>query len=149
MVREEYWDEIEYNFFKDLDDEDKLLYLYDLMIGEFSYMEIHNEMGALDDEERDLEELLRAAEQAEGIEDEIEFDFEEDDDEIRHEVLAIFDKSGHISITGVSEELLRKVANDMVMNGLVLSDRTLSKMEDGEYLLQYKVVGNAPPISLN
>jgi len=123
MVREEYWDEIEYNFFKDLDDEDKLLYLYDLMIGDFKD-EYYGE-------------------------DEIEFDFEEEDDEIRHEVLAIFDKSGHISITGVSEELLRKVANDMAMNGLVLSDRTLSKMEDGEYLLQYKVVGNAPPISLN
>lgn len=122
MVREEYWDEIEYNFFKDLDDEDKLLYLYDLMIGDFKD-EYYGE-------------------------DEIEFDFE-DDDEIRHEVLAIFDKSGHISITGVSEELLRKVANDMVMNGLILSDRTLSKMEDGEYLLQYKVVGNAPPISMN
>ena len=104
MVREEYWDEIEYNFFKDLDDEDKLLYLYDLMIGDFKD-EYYGE-------------------------DEIEFDFE-DDDEIRHEVLAIFDKSGHISITGVSEELLRKVANDMVMNGLILSDRTLSKMEDG------------------
>ena len=123
MVREEYWDEIEYNFFKDLDDEDKLLYLYDLMIGDFKD-EYYGE-------------------------DEIEFDFEEDDDEIRHEVLAIFDKSGHISITGVSEELLRKVANDMVMNGLILSDRTLYKMDDGEYLLQYKVVGNAPPISLN
>ena len=123
MVREEYWDEIEYNFFEDLDDEDKLLYLYDLMIGDFKD-EYYGE-------------------------DEIEFDFEEDDDEIRHEVLAIFDKSGHISITGVSEELLRKVANDMVMNGLILSDRTLSKMDDGEYLLQYKVVGNAPPISLN
>jgi hypothetical protein len=123
MVREEYWDEYEYNFFKDLDDEDKLLYLYDLMIGDFKD-EYYGE-------------------------DEIEFDFEEDDNEIRHEVLAIFDKSGHISITGVSEELLRKVANDMVMNGLILSDRTLSKLEDGEYLLQYKVVGNAPPISLN
>ena len=123
MVREEYWDEIEYNFFKDLDDEDKLLYLYDLMIGDFKD-EYYGE-------------------------DEIEFDFEENDEEIRHEVLAIFDKAGYVSITGVSEELLKKVANDMVMNGLILSDRTLSKMEDGEYLLQYKVVGNAPPISLN
>ena len=123
MVREDYWDASEYNFFIELDDEDKLLYLYDLMIGDFKD-EYYGE-------------------------DEIEFDFEEDDDEIRHEVLAIFDKSGHVSITGVSEELLRKVANDMVMNGLVLSDRTLSKLEDGEYLLQYKVVGNAPPISLN
>ena len=54
MVREEYWDEIEYNFFKDLDDEDKLLYLYDLMIGDFKD-EYYGE-------------------------DEIEFDFEEDDD---------------------------------------------------------------------
>lgn len=123
MVREEYWDEYEYNFFKDLDDEDKLLYLYDLMIGDFKD-EYYGE-------------------------DDIEFDFEEDDEEIRHEVLAIFDKTGYVSITGVSEELLEKVANDMVMNGLILSDRTLSKLEDGEYLLQYKVVGNVPPISLN
>ena len=123
MVREEYWDEIEYNFFKDLDDEDKLLYLYDLMIGDFKD-EYYGE-------------------------DEIEFNFEDGDEEIRYEVLAIFDKAGYVSITGVSEELLRKVANDMVMNGLILSDRTLSKMEDGEYLLQYKVVGNTSPISLN
>ena len=35
MATVEYWDENEFNFFETLEDEDKLLYLYDLMIGEF------------------------------------------------------------------------------------------------------------------
>lgn len=121
MIRDEYWDEIEYNFFKDLDDEDKLLYLYDLMIGDFSD-EYYGE---------------------------IEFDFEEDSDEIRQEVLATFDESGHISITGSSKDTLTKVAMDMVMNGLILSDKVVSETQDGGYLLQYKIIGNSTPISVN
>jgi len=123
MIRDEYWDEIEYNFFKDLDDEDKLLYLYDLMIGDFS-----------DEYYGDSE---------------IEFDFEEDSDEIRQEVLATFNESGHISITGSSKDTLTKVAMDMVMNGLILSDKVVSETQDGGYLLQYKIIGNSTPISVN
>ena len=44
MVESTYWDEAEFNFFETLEDEDKLLYLYDLMIGEFFYLPIHEEM---------------------------------------------------------------------------------------------------------
>lgn len=37
MANSDYWDEGEFNFFSSLEDVDKLLYLYDLMIGEFAY----------------------------------------------------------------------------------------------------------------
>ena len=35
MSESTYWDESEFGFFQTLEDEDKLLYLYDLMVGEF------------------------------------------------------------------------------------------------------------------
>ncbi len=35
MANSEYWDEGEFNFFSSLDDVDKLMYLYDLMVGDF------------------------------------------------------------------------------------------------------------------
>ena len=121
MADYEFWDEYEFNFFMDLDDEDKLLYIYDLMIGDFQ------------------DEYLG--------ETEIDFEFEEDD--IRTDVLAIFDRAGYVSITGQSKELLIKVANNMMMNGVILSDKSVSELEDGEWLVQYKIIGNAPPVSLN
>jgi hypothetical protein len=122
MVREEFWDDYEYNFFMELDDEDKLMYLYDLMIGDFK----DEYFGNISD-----------------------FEFEDDDMELRHEVLAVFDAAGWLTITGSSKELLLKVATDMIMNGLVLSNKSISQMEDGDYLLQYKVISKSSPISLN
>ena len=37
MIESTYWDKSEFNFFETLEDDDKLLYLYDLMIGDFSH----------------------------------------------------------------------------------------------------------------
>lgn len=122
MIREEFWDDYEYNFFMELDDEDKLMYLYDLMIGDFKDEYLGNTS---------------------------DFEFEDDDMELRHEVLAVFDSAGWLSISGGSKEVLLKVATDMIMNGLVLSNKSISKLEDGDYLLQYKVISKASPISLN
>ena len=150
MSESTYWDESEFGFFETLEDEDKLLYLYDLMIGEFSYMEIHNEMGALDDEERDLEELLRAAEQAEGIEDVFEIEFEEEPVEPIHQNVTVsFDDSGNIVFAGSNVMLLRKVATDMVMNGLILQNSQLSFEDDDTVKLTYELVGKLDAISPN
>ena len=150
MSESTYWDESEFGFFETLEDEDKLLYLYDLMIGEFSYMEIHNEMEALDDEERDLEELLRAAEQAEGIEDDDTWNFETD----RKLVKVTFEDGvdcDMIKITGPTLDVLLKVASDLVMNGMILMDKkiTFTKYKPWNTILTYKLIGQAPPISLN
>jgi hypothetical protein len=119
MVREEYWDESEYNFFISLDDEDKLLYLYDLMIGDFK------------DEYYDTEfedDILEATDVSDYISD---------------------DTSDYIFITSESEHTLEKVVIDMTMNGLILLNKTFTKKKTGEYILQCKLIGKVYPISIN
>tara|TARA_R110000744_G_scaffold28209_2_gene68234 strand:- start:683 stop:1066 length:384 start_codon:yes stop_codon:yes gene_type:complete len=122
-----YWDEVEYNFFNTLDDVDKLMYMYDLMLGDFQ-----------DDYN--------------GIDDDSDFEFDEfvdDDTPIRQEVTALIDKSGYLSITGASVELLNKVVTTMVMDGMILSDKKLAMSDNGEISLNYRVIGTTTPISVN
>jgi len=121
-----YWDNVEYNFFNTLDDADKLMYVYDLMLGDFQ-----------DDYN--------------GLDDDNDFDFEEFDDvePIRQEVTAIVDKSGYLSITGASVELLTKVVTTMVMDGMILSDKKITFSDSGEVSLHYKIIGTVNPISVN
>jgi hypothetical protein len=152
MAESTYWDKSEFGFFETLEDEDKLLYLYDLMIGEFSYMEIHNELESLDEEERDLEELLRAAEQAEGYRDDDSdaWNFETD----RNQIKVTFEDGvdcDMIKITGPTLDVLLKVASDLVMNGMILMDKkiTFTKYKPWDTILTYKLIGQTPPISLN
>ena len=121
-----YWDNVEYNFFNTLDDADKLMYVYDLMLGDFQ-----------DDYN--------------GLDDDNDFDFEEFDDAepIRQEVTAIVDKSGYLSITGASVELLTMVVTTMVMDGMILSDKKITFSDSGEVSLHYKIIGTVNPISVN
>jgi hypothetical protein len=123
MVRGEYWDKDEYNFFMDLEDEDKLLYIYDLMIGDFK----DDYYGESD----------------------VEFEFEEDDEQLRHDVFAVIDKSGFMSITADSESLITQVTRNMMMNGMMLTDKSITTLKDGTCVAQFKLLGNVSPISLN
>jgi len=118
-----YWDNVEYNFFNTLDDADKLMYLYDLMLGDFQ-----DDYAGLDDDS-DLE-------------------FEEFEP-FRQEVTAVVDKSGYLSITGASVELLTKVVTTMVMDGMILSDKKITFSDSGEVSLHYKIIGTVNPISVN
>lgn len=156
MSESTYWDKSEFGFFETLEDEDKLLYLYDLMIGEFAYMEIHNEMEEQDAEELDLEKLRRAAEFFESLDDGDEnddsdsWDYETD----RKEVKVTFEDGEDcdmIKITGPTLDVLLKVASDLVMNGMVLMDKkiTFTKYKPWDTILTYKLIGQTPPISLN
>ena len=127
MDDNDYWDEVEYNFFNTLDDVDKLMYMYDLMLGDFQ-----------DDYY--------------GIDDDSDFEFDEfvdDDTPIRQEVTALIDKSGYLSITGASVELLNKVVTTMVMDGMILSDKKLAMSDNGEISLNYRVIGTTTAISVN
>jgi len=122
-----YWDEVEYNFFNTLDDVDKLMYMYDLMLGDFQ-----NDYYGIDDDS------------------DFEFDeFVDDDTPIRQEVTALIDKSGYLSITGASVELLNKVVTTMVMDGMILSDKKLAMSDNGEISLNYRVIGTTTAISVN
>ena len=127
MDDDNYWDNVEYNFFNTLDDTDKLMYLYDLMLGDFQY-------------------------EYDGLDDDSDFEFDEfvdDDTPIRQEVTALIDKSGYLSITGASVELLNKVVTNMVMDGMILSGKKVSMSDNGEISLNYKIIGTVTPISVN
>ena len=149
MATVEYWDENEFNFFETLEDEDKLLYIYDLMIDEPSFMEIHNEMAQSDKEDIELEKLLRAAEfELEDSED--DYDFKKDRNEVRVEFVKSVDKDS-IYIYGPTLDVLLKVANDLQMNGMILMDRKVefTKYNPWGVILSYTVIGNTLPFSVN
>lgn len=156
MAESTYWDKAEYTFFETLEDEDKLLYLYDLMIGEFSYMDIHNEMEDLDRQEKELGEMFKALGEARAEMDDDEdeesdiWDFETDRNEVKVEFQREVD-SDYIKISGPTLEILLKVANDLQMNGMILIDKKIdfTKYEPWDVIITYKIIGNAPPFSVN
>ena len=131
MFDAEYWDESEFNFFNILEDADKLLYIYDLMVGEF----VH-EYNRGDESINDIFE--------------IEFD-EEPMDNIRQDVTLTFTDDGKLKFTGSELSILLKVANDMVMNGLILSNQNIefTKFEPWDVILTFDLIGEASPVSLN
>lgn len=127
MSNDEYWDESEFGFFETLEDEDKLLYLYDLMIGDFVHEYVGND-----------------------IEDVFEIEFEEEPVEPMHQNVTVsFDDSGNIVFAGSNVMLLRKVATDMIMNGLILQNSQLSFEDDDTVKLTYELVGKLDAISPN
>jgi len=156
MAESTYWDKAEFNFFETLEDEDKLLYLYDLMIGEFSYMEIHNELEELDRQEKELGEMFRqlgeaAAEMNDDEEEDSDiWDFESERSEVKIEFVKDVD-ADYINIEGPTLEVLLKVANDLQMNGMILMDKKIefTKYEPWNVILTYKLIGNGPPFSVN
>ena len=127
------------------------------MIGEFSYMEIHNEMEDLDKQEKDISEMFKQlGEAAADFNDDDEeedsdiWDFETERSEVKIEFLKEVD-SNYISIIGPTLELLLKVANDLQMNGMILTDKEIefTKYEPWNVILTYKLIGNGPPFSIN
>ena len=131
MANSEYWDESEFNFFSTLEDVDKLLYIYDLMIGEFVY-------------------------EYEGNGGSFEFDFEPEDEleENRIDVRMEFirdEVSDKIVLSGTTLSVLEKVATDLMLNGMLLMNRTVefTKFEPWEVQLSYDLIGNTNPISVN
>ena len=151
-----YWDESEFGFFETLEDEDKLLYLYDLMIGEFAYSEIHNEGVREDEEEDSLNSLMNDAIRGMGDEDEIDddetdlWDFETESNKVYVSFITDGDLE-KLQLKGPEIELLLKVVNDMMMNGMILTDRTtdFDKYEPWGVKLTYTLVGTGPPFSVN
>lgn len=133
MTGTEYWDESEFNFFTTLEDADKLLYVYDLMIGEFAYEYEGTDEGT----------------------DIFEFELEEDTkEEFRTDVRMEFirgNDSDKIVLTGEATFVLEKVANDLMMNGMVLTNKVVefTKYEPWEVTLTFDLIGNSSPISLN
>lgn len=136
-----YWDDSEFEFFSTLEDNDKLMYIYDLCIGEH-LDEIEFE------KDTDMFNLMNDALRSMG-DNELESDSDEDDS-IRNPVTVqiSIDK---IIITGPTLDVLLKVSADLQMNGMMLSDReiTFTKFDPWNVILTYTLIGNGPAISLN
>jgi len=81
---------------------------------------------------------------------EIEFE-EEPMDEIRQDVTLQFTSDGKIMFTGSELAILMKVANDMMLNGLILSNQNVefTKYKPWDVILTFDLIGEASPISLN
>ena len=127
---DDYWDDSEFEFFNTFDDDDKLLYIYDLLVGDTPY--------AYDDE---FEE--------DGDVPEFEFEFDDSESEFRQEVSVMFDDDGGLTLTGARIEVLEKVATDLIMNGMILSNREDMIADSGLSLITYIIVGASNPISIN
>ena len=91
------------------------------MIGEFAYLPIHEEMERLDAEEAELERLMNG-EFADEEED--DWDFERDRNAVKVEFIH-GEVDDIIKLQGPTLEILLKVANDMQMNGMLLTDKKI------------------------
>lgn len=134
-----YWDESEFNFFKSLEDEDKLMYIYDLCLGEFQVDYISEEE---ENEIRNsMEEALRSMGES----------LEEPEEESFRQPIKVEMGLDTLTITGPTLDILLKVSSDMQMNGLLLTDRkiTFTKYEPWDVILEYTIIGSAPPFSVN
>jgi len=129
-LEEEYWDDNEYGFFESLPDNDKLLYLYDLLLGGFTNEHYAGEMV---DDTPDLN-----------------FELDDNDGEVRQEVTVTFDEEdSRLALSGAKLEVLEKVAHDMILNGMMLFRKETIEATDGLAILIYKIIGTAPPICYN
>jgi hypothetical protein len=137
------WDESEFNFFKTLEDEDKLMYIYDLCLGDFD-SEFIFEPEEYDDVQKAMEDALRSM--GESLE-----DAEPQPKEIFRNPISVSLGIDELTIEGPTLDVILKVASDMQMNGLMIMDREVefTKFEPWNVILSYKIVGSGPPISLN
>jgi len=136
------WDEFEFKFFRTLEDEDKLMYIYDLCLGEFG------EDYLSDQEELDLMNKMDDALKSMG--DEMRNHIESDEDEIRSTISVVVD-GDKLTIEGPTLDVILKVASDMQMNGLLLTDKDIefTKYEPWNVIVNYTIIGSAPPFSIN
>jgi len=145
MSNTDLWDETEFNFFKTLDDDDKLMYIYDLCLGEFESDFIFEE------DDNDINDAMESALRSMGESLEDSEDEEFDDNEIQRNPVTVQIAIDTLTITGPTLDVILKVASDMQMNGLMISDRNIefTKYEPWDVVLSYKIIGNGAPISLN
>lgn len=136
------WDESEFNFFRTLEDEDKLMYIYDLCLGEFG------EEYLSDQEELDL--MNRMDDALKSMGEEMKNHIEPDESEIRSTISVAVD-GDILTIEGPTLAMILKVASDMQMNGLLLTDKDIefTKYEPWNVIVNYKIIGSGAPFSLN
>ena len=121
MINNDYWDSDEYEFFDELEDNDKLLYIYDLMLAE-----IDDFMWGGDDADSDIWDELKR---------DTEFSYD-----------APSPKG--VRITAKTLDDIQSIADLMMMNGAMLTDSKLTITKEN-VIMTYVLLGKCNPISIN
>tara|TARA_R110001583_G_scaffold163250_1_gene315386 strand:- start:475 stop:882 length:408 start_codon:yes stop_codon:yes gene_type:complete len=125
MNHNEFWDDDEFDFFNTLSDNDKLLYIYDLFLGDF-------------DAEYEMDGRLEYGNDT----------LETGASKKEKKYVSISLTEGRLSITGPSLSVVSKISNLMMVNGMMFTDTNID-FEDESVVLSYKIVGKTHPMSLN
>ena len=125
MNHNEFWDDDEFDFFNTLSDNDKLLYIYDLFLGDF-------------DAEYDMDGRLEYGNDTP----------EPGDSKKEKKYVSVSLSGGRLSITGPTLSVVSKISNLMMVNGMMFTDTNID-FEDESVVLSYKIVGKTHPMSLN
>jgi len=122
MQSNEFWDESEYTFFCKLTDNDKLLYIYDLFIGEF----LDDYMGNIEYSEDDL--LI-----------EVELDDSDENVSIKIDT---------VEVKALTDDKANQIAMNIMLDGIIITNPIKNQIED-QIIQKYKLIGETNPISLN
>ena len=125
MNHNEFWDDDEFDFFKTLSDNDKLLYIYDLFLGDF-------------DDEYEMDGRLEYGNDT----------LEPGDSKKEKKYVSVSWSEGRLSITGPSLSVVSKISNLMMVNGMMFADTSID-FEKESVILSYRIVGKTHPMSLN
>tara|TARA_R110000851_G_scaffold323049_1_gene489469 strand:+ start:443 stop:808 length:366 start_codon:yes stop_codon:yes gene_type:complete len=121
MTNYDYWDSDEFKFFNTLSDNDKLLYIYDLMISEFT-------------DEVDLE---------------YKTEYNSDVESTGKQYVAVSLNNGRVKISGPSFDVVNKISNLMMVNGMIFTDSAIDIDDDENVIMSFTIVGKSFPLSLN
>jgi hypothetical protein len=132
MIDDNFFDYEEYQFFKELSDSDKLIYIYDVFINELSdefFDELEfKEYNRIEPPTENFSKL--ASTELEPI-----------------EVTMHSDTNGRVYITSTNIDVINVIVSNMRLDGLILLNREETKIND-KVSVSYKML-DGDPISLN
>ena len=119
----DYWDAEEFNFFSELNNTDKLMYIYEIMLSKYSFRFIDDEFE--------------------------EDDMDEEDEKISFDEFKLTDKHTVIRFTGKNLESISSIKNLMMENGLLVSDCKIEHLDNGYVIMSVTMIGKSNPICVN
>tara|TARA_R100001015_G_C4548751_1_gene111086 strand:- start:137 stop:505 length:369 start_codon:yes stop_codon:yes gene_type:complete len=119
----DYWDAEEFNFFSELNNTDKLMYIYEIMLSKYSFRFIDDEFE--------------------------EDDVDEEDEKISFDEFKLTDKHTVIRFTGKNLESISSIKNLMMENGLLVSDCKIEHLDNGYVIMSVTMIGKSNPICVN
>ena len=126
----DYWDADEFDFFSELTNADKLMYIYEIMLSKYSFRFIDDEF-----EEDDMDD---------NIDDDMG-----DGEKINFDEFKLTDKHTVIRFTGKNLESISSIKNLMMENGLLVSDCKIEHLDNGYVIMSVTMIGKSNPICVN